>query len=73
MGWYSKGAGNYDNGATVLSLILYWNGTKWARVASPNPGSGNSLYAVAASSGSNVWAVGRFIDDIHETFAVHCC
>ena len=65
--------GNYDNGTTVLSLILRWNGTKWTRVASPNPGSGNTLYAVATSSASNVWAVGVFIDDIHETFAIHCC
>jgi hypothetical protein len=65
--------GDYDNGTTLLSLILYWNGTKWARVASPNPGSSSSLYAVAASSATNVWAVGRFIDDIHEAFATHCC
>ena len=65
--------GNYDNGTTLLSLILRWNGTKWTRVASPNPGSGNTLNAVAASSASDVWAVGAFIDDIHETFAIHCC
>ena len=65
--------GNYDNGTTLLSLILRWNGTKWTRVASPNPGSGNTLNAVAASSASNVWAVGQFIDGIHETFAIHCC
>ena len=65
--------GNYDNGTTLLALILRWNGTKWTRVASPNPGSGNTLNAVAASSASDVWAVGAFIDDIHETFAIHCC
>jgi hypothetical protein len=65
--------GNYDNGTTLLSLILRWNWMKWARVVSPNPGSGNTLYAAAASSTSNVWAVGVFINGIHETFAIHCC
>jgi hypothetical protein len=65
--------GNYDNGTNVSSLMLHWNGTKWARVASPSPGSASSLYAVAASSASNIWAVGEFISDIHSTFAIHCC
>jgi hypothetical protein len=65
--------GNYDNGTSVFSLILHWNGTKWAQVASPSPGSGSSLYAVAASSASDIWAVGQFTDNIHKTFAIHCC
>jgi hypothetical protein len=45
------------------TLILYWTGTKWKQVASPNPGGTsapavNTLHAVAATSAVNVWAVG---------------
>ena len=40
------------------SLILHWNGRRWARVASPSPGGENTLMAVAASSARNAWAVG---------------
>jgi hypothetical protein len=45
------------------SLIFHWNGTAWSRVPSPNFGdseSSNDLFAVAAVSSSDVWAVGRF-------------
>src|SRR5438045_3624497 len=42
------------------TLIEHWDGTKWSIVSSPNvPGADkNFLYAVAALSPSNVWAVG---------------
>jgi hypothetical protein len=66
--------GTYDTGTFRASLILHWNGTKWAQVASPNPSSSsNVLNAVAASSALNAWAVGRFTDDNEENFAIHCC
>ena len=45
------------------TLILHWNGRKWARVASPNPGGlarDNTLNAVAATSTSSAWAVGSY-------------
>ncbi len=32
------------------TLILHWNGTKWPRPASPNPGTGNELFGVGATS-----------------------
>jgi hypothetical protein len=42
------------------TLILHWNGAKWAKVISPNPSHGNdSLYGVYALSASNAWAVGN--------------
>jgi hypothetical protein len=42
-------------------LIEHWNGTSWSIVPSPNSGSGfNTLYSVAASSSSDVWAVGAY-------------
>jgi len=52
VGTYSSG------GPRFRSLILHWNGTAWKQVNSPNPCLGNQLAAVAATSGSNAWAVG---------------
>jgi len=46
---------NDVNGKTI---ILHWNGTAWTPVASPTLAGGSSLYAVAATSASNAWAVG---------------
>ncbi len=44
-----------------LTLVLHWNGVKWKRVASPNPGQpGKGLAAVAAISPRSVWAVGTY-------------
>ena len=45
------------------TMILHWNGTKWARVASPNPQGKTAevtLDGVAATSASNAWAVGDY-------------
>jgi hypothetical protein len=42
-------------------LILHWNGAAWKRMPSPNPAGeprGNWLFAVAAASARNAWAVG---------------
>jgi hypothetical protein len=42
------------------TLVVHWNGTKWSRVASPNPGSQfNDLQAVSAASASDVQAAGN--------------
>lgn len=42
------------------TAILHWNGTAWAQVPSPSPGSpsGDCLVGVAATSARNAWAVG---------------
>lgn len=40
------------------SMILHWNGTRWARVASPNPGTFDELSGVAAVSATDIWAAG---------------
>jgi len=41
------------------SLILHWNGSRWAKVASPDPGPGfDELTGVTAVSARDVWAVG---------------
>ena len=42
------------------TLILHWNGARWARVISPNRSHGSdSLYGVYALSASDAWAVGN--------------
>ena len=44
------------------TLTEHWNGTSWSIISSPSPGSynGNDLYAVAAISSNDVWAVGWY-------------
>jgi hypothetical protein len=61
--WAVGGSFTSTGGKT---LILRWNGTKWAQVASPNPAGPVSemiLSGVSASSASNAWAVGTYNTD----------
>jgi hypothetical protein len=57
--------------------VLHWNGTSWKRVPSPNPGGSshaNVLFGVAASSPTNIWAVGDYDNGTAvDTLALHCC
>jgi IPT/TIG domain len=59
VGYYrpANGSGSYRD-----TLILHWNGSSWARIASPNKVSGldNTLYAVSGSSANDVWVVGAY-------------
>ncbi|HMA38077.1 MAG TPA: hypothetical protein VKY74_26755 [Chloroflexia bacterium] len=53
----------YYYGANGLeqTLIEHWNGSAWAVVASPNPGSATGvLYAVAGATMNDVWAAGYY-------------
>jgi hypothetical protein len=53
--------GSQATGQSIRTLILHWNGTNWARVASPNPGTQrNWLVDVSAESSSDVWASGSY-------------
>jgi hypothetical protein len=54
--------GDYAPGSGADStLILHWDGSKWARVASPTAGSSvSNLYGVSAVSSTNAWASGTF-------------
>jgi hypothetical protein len=46
-------------GGAARTLVLHWDGRRWAITASPNAGPGdNSLVSVAAASARDVWAVG---------------
>jgi hypothetical protein len=67
-------------GPPSYTLIEHWNGTKWQRVPSANPGPGfNQLTAIAGSATSNLWAVGGYTTTPEEvgedqlTMALHCC
>jgi hypothetical protein len=45
------------------TLILRWNGSRWRRIASPNPGGGSDqsfLTGVTAITPTDAWAVGAF-------------
>ena len=51
---------NNGPGPTFKTLVLHWNGTKWARVASPNPSrQWDSLSGVSVISRNDAWAVGN--------------
>ena len=46
-------------GRAARTLVLHWDGRRWAITASPNAGPGdNSLVSVAAASARDAWAVG---------------
>lgn len=59
------------------TLTEHWNGTQWSVVPSPNPGGAagapHSLYAVAAVSTNDVWAVGSDLNasNVTQTLILH--
>jgi hypothetical protein len=68
--------GDYaDGGTSRKTLVLHWNGATWQQVASPDPGgtgNDNDLFAVAATSHSDAWAVGEIITSTGiQTLALH--
>ena len=55
VGFYQR-----SSASPFRTLILHWNGARWARVISPDPSRGSdSLYGVYALSAGNAWAVGN--------------
>jgi hypothetical protein len=44
------------------TLALRWNGSRWKKAATPNPGAsnGSTLLGVTALSSSDAWAVGAY-------------
>jgi cytochrome c5 len=56
------------------TLTEHWDGSSWRVLSSPNPGGAgqdNVLRAVTATSGSDVWAVGRYNGSLLVPFAMH--
>jgi hypothetical protein len=68
-------AGAFENtSGQEQTLILHWNGSRWAVTPSPNLGPENELHAIAAGSASNAWAVGLVNNgSLAQTLALHCC
>jgi hypothetical protein len=64
-----------SGGLDQTTLVLNWDGTAWSIIPSPSPGTFglNTLYAVAANSANDVWAVGSFtnIGEFAQTLALH--
>jgi hypothetical protein len=63
-------AGTYTDDALVAHpLVAHWNGKRWARVLTPNPGRGAGAWftSISAASVDDVWAVGTYwtIDPRH--------
>ena len=59
-GW-AVGAIGKDPEAPTAVAVQRWDGSKWAPVEAPSPGSfENELRAVAVADPNDVWAVGRF-------------
>jgi hypothetical protein len=53
--YYNATAGRYE------TVILHWNGRSWSRALSPSPAGAHAfLRGVAATSASDVWAVGAY-------------
>jgi hypothetical protein len=60
-------------GGPARTLILHWDGRRWAITASPNAGAGdNSLVSVAAVSARSAWAVGyRDASGVYRSLVEH--
>jgi hypothetical protein len=60
-------------GGPARTLIMHWDGRRWAITASPNKGPrDNSLVSVAATSARDAWAVGyRDARGVYRSLAEH--
>lgn len=52
-----------DGSHTSHALVEHWDGRSWQVIASPNPGASSELLTIAATSPTDVWAVGDFTSD----------
>jgi hypothetical protein len=59
--WAVGTASNAD-GTMEKSLIVHFDGTSWAQVPSPSPGTFNQLTSVHEISSTDAWAVGSVTD-----------
>ncbi len=60
-------------GGPARTLVLHWDGRRWAIIASPNSGPGdNSIESVAAASAQDAWAVGfRDAGNVYRSLVEH--
>jgi len=71
--------GGYVNqtGTAALTLALFWDGSTWASVPSPNPGTWNYLESATATTADDMWAAGMIAPDdprtqYQRTLTIHC-
>jgi len=59
---WAVGNASSGNAPDQITLILHLDGTAWSIIPSPSPGTAglNTLFAVAANSANDVWAVGSY-------------
>jgi hypothetical protein len=57
---FCMAVGDIDGTSSDKTLIQKWNGTSWATVSSPDPGTGSFLNAVSCTSTSFCMAVGSY-------------
>lgn len=57
---FCMAVGYISGTSSDLTLIQKWNGTGWATVSSPDPGTGSFLNAVSCASTSFCMAVGSY-------------
>jgi hypothetical protein len=72
----ARTVGDYAIPGGQSTLVLGWDGMRWAQVPSPTPGDRNAqLLGVAAGPASGFWAVGYFVATSPQvdTLALHCC
>lgn len=58
----------------LVNEVLHWNGKKWSKVSTPNPGGTGTkgdiseLIGLGCTSASNCWAAGEYGNFLSETF-----
>ena len=67
---WAVGSGGFSDTAALATLIMHWNGTAFAKVASPNSNRLNFLSGVSAASSKDVWAVGNSVKDPNDGVSV---
>jgi hypothetical protein len=66
--------GGYQNGTQLRTLAVHWDGSRWSKLTTPNPGSDgiNLLQGVAAVADDDVWAVGyKSAAGLYKTLILH--
>jgi hypothetical protein len=51
---------------SIGTLIVHWDGTRWSKVASPDPRVGGELWDIDATSATSLWAAGAFYNNNYE-------
>jgi len=71
---YAVGVAIAPGGAEV-TLLMHWNGHRWARATSPNPagsGGNNQLQGIAANAATGFWIAGAYLTGgVLHSFALH--